>query len=479
MKLMKSIAHNTLRLLAATSVFLACVAFAGEKAHDDIREAMQTSPLTSEMADEGKTETEIRAGYARDWNEWPVSDGAPFEDKNGNGVYEPSVDVPGVKDAAQTIWFVCNDMDPGLTTNFYGSPPLGIELQVTIWAYTQPAPLENMLFKSYLLVNKSTTKFDSMYVSQWADPDVGSSADDFVGCDSLYQVGYAYNSQPKDTLYNPLPPPASGFALLQGPVVPSPGSKAVFRDRTIADHRNLPMRAFYYLKPGDFICTNICLYPMDDWVHVYYSLFQGFVPGTHQHFQGPVGGETPFALPGDPKTHSGWIDGMLFGAGDRRMGLASGPFTMAPGDSQEIIVAEVAAGAFSPVTYLDAIDLLKYYVAVARTMTLDDVSTQESPPASFQLSQNYPNPFNPTTTIRYSLPVMSRVTLKIYDVLGREVSTLVEETQPAGVKTVHWNATDQVGHSVAGGVYLCRIQVDGIGDQSKTGILVRKMLLLR
>ena len=63
-------------------------------------------------------------------------------------------------------------------------------------------------------------------------------------------------------------------------------------------------------------------------------------------------------------------------------------------------------------------------------------------PQEYKLFQNYPNPFNPTTTIRYSLPSSAKVKLSLYDLLGREIETLVNEEQSAGWKEVEWNAAN-------------------------------------
>jgi hypothetical protein len=86
---------------------------------------------------------------------------------------------------------------------------------------------------------------------------------------------------------------------------------------------------------------------------------------------------------------------------------------------------------------------------------LTDVK-EEGVPSSFALMQNFPNPFNPSTTIRYELPVPGMVTLKIYNVLGQEVCTLVNEVQNAGPHVVIWNSQNDAGRSVASGVYFYR-----------------------
>ena len=101
-------------------------------------------------------------------------------------------------------------------------------------------------------------------------------------------------------------------------------------------------------------------------------------------------------------------------------------------------------------------------------------------PEDFSLFQNYPNPFNPVTTLRYDLPENSHVNIMIYDIMGREVRSLVNNQQNAGFKSVLWDATNESGQPVSAGMYLYRISA---GDPSTSSghsfHSVKKMVLLK
>jgi len=96
-----------------------------------------------------------------------------------------------------------------------------------------------------------------------------------------------------------------------------------------------------------------------------------------------------------------------------------------------------------------------------------DIVEVEIAPSVFLLAQNYPNPFNPTTTIKYQLPVSSNVTLKIYDVLGNEVATLLNEEKEAGTYEVMFEASNY-----SSGVYIYRLQA-GFFVETKKMVLLR------
>ncbi|MEI7484043.1 MAG: ammonia-forming cytochrome c nitrite reductase subunit c552 [Ignavibacteriota bacterium] len=93
-------------------------------------------------------------------------------------------------------------------------------------------------------------------------------------------------------------------------------------------------------------------------------------------------------------------------------------------------------------------------------------------PAKFELMQNYPNPFNPTTKISFNLPKAEQVTLKIYDVTGKEIVTLVNTKYSAGKYTTDWMGTDANGKAVSSGVYFYKI-VAGNNIQTKRMVLIK------
>ncbi len=100
------------------------------------------------------------------------------------------------------------------------------------------------------------------------------------------------------------------------------------------------------------------------------------------------------------------------------------------------------------------------------------VEKSQTVPQSFTLYPNFPNPFNPSTNIRFELPEVSRVKVEIFDLTGRKIRTLVNGVLPAGEHQVNWDGTDDLGRSVASGLYFYRLQ-------NEEHLQTRKMILMR
>ena len=360
--------------------------------------------LSLEATLESSSESAIRTQYDLDWTEWPVQLGAPYYDGNGNGVYDAVPDpdplmrdIPGVTGADQTLWFVGNDLNPTLTGDLYGASPMGIEIQATYWAYNQQGALGNMFFRKYKVINKGAQQdsLKNMYFSMWSDVDLGAAGDDFVGVDTVLSLQYCYNASASDATYQPLPPPALGFDFFQGPLLDGVAGEdrnkngvddildfAIFNNMTVGPGKiNLPMTAAYYFANGD---PNIGDPPQGDLdgSTEFYNFFQGkFGLSGAPFIDFATGQVTTYALNGDPINRTGWLDGDQLPPGDRRQGSASGPFTMAPGDTQEVVVAEVIAGAIPGVDRISAIGLLKFYDQIAQVAYDNFFDLPVAPPA--------------------------------------------------------------------------------------------------
>ncbi|MFA8451851.1 MAG: hypothetical protein ACEPOW_14245 [Bacteroidales bacterium] len=349
-----------------------------------VRPDWEKGNIDSELGDKEGTEQEIRARYKEDWDNWPVADGAPYDDVNKNGVYDEE-DIPGYPGADQTIYFIANATDADKAQAFYGSPPMDVELHVTVWGYKSTGPLGNMIFRRYELINKGTDDIEECYVSMWSDPDVGNAGDDFVGCDTTLSLGFAYNAVGNDATYENIPP-ATGFDFFQGPMVAGePTDTAKSGGIKHPGMKNLGLTAFYY-----FVNENNTPYSDPDLDNYntgtlyWWNLVRGRVPQTGAFFPVPEsagGGFTKYPLSGDPVTGTGYLDGTIKEAKDRRYGQASGPFLLKAGDKQEIVVAQIAAGAKAGIDNIQAVQLLKSYDQVAQLVYDNDFQVAKAPTA--------------------------------------------------------------------------------------------------
>ena len=101
-----------------------------------------------------------------------------------------------------------------------------------------------------------------------------------------------------------------------------------------------------------------------------------------------------------------------------------------------------------------------------------DIRFDDVKPETYSLSQNYPNPFNSSTTIRYYIPKFSKVVIKVYNLLGEEIKTLVNQMESPGKQSIDWDGTNYSGQAVSSGVYIYRLEVEG-------KIRTKKMTFLR
>jgi|TARA_B100001971_G_scaffold7380_1_gene6054 hypothetical protein len=351
---------------------------------------------------------EDKAQYEYDWTNWPASWGAPYKDNDGIEGYDPLTDVPGYPGADQTLWVVANDVPlivnaSGDSTGFsntapnaYGADPIGVELQVTMWAYNYGAgdPLGNVVFKKakmkytglptgYNDFDPAIAKLDTVYFTQWSDPDLGTYTDDYVGCDVDASFGFVYNGNTLDGVFNgiyQLPVPAGGYDFFQGPentlgiVYPPTSLEGTVPDR-------LPMTSFTYFGAGSSISDP----DLSSYLGTgqFFNLMEGYLPRPEYPVQIPwtdlsTGLETKFVLSGDPVTGTGWVDGVQLPPGDRRLVMASGPFEMNLGDDQTVVLALVGGMGTDNIS---SVTVAKFHDTFAQ-YAFDNAFVLPSPPAS-------------------------------------------------------------------------------------------------
>ncbi len=410
--------------------------------------------------------------YAYDFNSWPVDLGAPWVDEDGDGEYTPGIDHPKYI-GDEILFFVANDLDTSLTTALYGTPPIGLEMQCEVFGFNSTNRLKDAVFKKYKLINRSGSDINDMYLSYYSDDALGGRDDDFTGVDTMLNLGYTWNGYPDDPVYG-TPPPAVGHLIIQAPIVAAmPTDSARYGDGWKKGYKNLPVTAFMLYINGSSTYKD-----PDDGDEIYNNMKRFIWDG--QPIIDPLNSEVSnFAVPGDPITGIGWYEGSGWPGGpfpgDQRYLITSGPFNLAAEDTQEIGIAIFMAKGndyYQSITSLRqaTVYLQRFYNGALVTDTEDKPET----PSKFSLEQNYPNPFNPVTIIKYTIQQQAKVKIKVFDILGREVRTLVNCVQESGQHIIDFNAS-----SLASGVYFYRIEAVPVNGKSGNFIQTKKMILLK
>jgi hypothetical protein len=428
--------------------------------------------------------------FGQSWQDWKkaVALGAEFYDGDGDGIYNPvDINENGTWDinedmplmlGDQTVWYVYNDGIPA-DQRRWSIEPKQIEVAQTIFASNKPG-FEDVIFLRYKITNNSSDLYDSVYFSFYSDPDIGDHNDDLSGADTILNSGFVYNSG-SDTWFGNAPP--SFFkTLLQGPIVDSESISDTayiklgeqFDIKTLASKQNLGLASCQ-----TFATVNIEVNgpgsPNALRNYVKGLTSSGYVLDPCTFFMGSVLGGVDcneinhrFWYSGDPVSEHGWVQTTPF---DIELMLNTGPFELKPNEPQELLFAFVIGqgnNAINSITvgrqnvskmidvYNNNFDALKYNAPPAT-----------NPVTAYTLYQNYPNPFNPNTTIKIEMPESGIISLKVFDTLGREVKTILNEFRNADRYNIEFDAS-----GLASGVYFYRLQA-GEFIQTKKMLLVK------
>jgi hypothetical protein len=277
----------------------------------------------------------------------PDQDLAPFVEPPGreDGIYDPFdgdhpvIEVAGCGNnyftpvyADEMIWWVFNDR--GNLHSQSNGLPMSMEVQALAFGYRTTDAINNMTFYRYKLLNRNTLRLRDTYFSLWSDPDLGCFTDDYIGCDTTTGMGYVYNADNNDDAT------CGAQGLGYGTTVPALGVD-YFRGPLDSAGNQIGLSGFQYHvnQAGPTGDPNSAL--------GYYRLMSGFWPdGTAVSYGGNgyntnVTVRTPYVFPSFPTDQNpgAWsmCNGGTTGAGDFRFLHTSGPFTLLPGATNELI----------------------------------------------------------------------------------------------------------------------------------------------
>jgi len=248
---------------------------------------------------------------SNDFENWPVHDGAPWVDINGDGNYDPELgDYPEIL-GDMFHWHVMNDGDAATHTPLWGTPPMNVDVQTSIFGFDQAGAMGNIMFLRWVIINKGSDELDSVFVSMWHDDDVGDATDDLVACNTGLSVGYTYNDADGDQTYG-VEVPAVGGDFFQGPIVDSPGDTATILTwgqgkgyylRDFPDKKKLSLTSFAKYINGNPNFSD------PETAEETYRYMNGLVGNTGDPYIDPTTNEpSVFVHNGDPVTGVGWID---------------------------------------------------------------------------------------------------------------------------------------------------------------------------
>jgi hypothetical protein len=400
-------------------------------------------------------------------------------DKNNNGVWDEDEDAPEILGDI-TTWCVFNDAVPSHLRRF-GMNPMGIEIQQSVFSFdknenNQP---DEKIYVRYRIINRGSVSeiLDSVIFSFFIDPDIGTEyINDYMATDTTLNLVYSYSGSETNFGNNP---PASGVAILQGPPVFIPGKTfidnnsdgifqsnidvaldtAVFKNGSGIGAKKMPgaknaeiLSSYLFLymhwvtqaRPRN---NQLGLNDLNQFKDVCNDL-NGTVFGNYNCNEiNPI-----FHYSGNPVIPDGWVMTVPF---DITFLLSTGVFQLKKDEPVDIWGVYVAGRG---VDSLDSIIELKKNVQNAKKFyneyPINPERTQpiQILPTNYVLHQNYPNPFNSGTRIKFEIPAAEQVRLKLFDITGREIATLLNETRTAGVYEIILSS-----EKLSSGVYFYQI----------------------
>ena len=393
-----------------------------------------------------------------DYLNWPVDQGAYLNEQGKPFTL-----------GTQTIFFTNHDGYPHHSGSSSVSS-LKAQILETVWSYDVNNLLRNVIFMEYRIINRSQRVWTKTYFGIFTDDDVGHPFDDAIGVDTMRDLPYTYNKTNHDQEYGDAPP-AVAYKFLRGPYVYTGNPYDTIKYYEPPGSLNLKIKVGFK-RTGNSVFGNFYEpvpepgFPINN--NQIYNVLSGLWRFGQSWINPITNQPTKFAYSGDPVTGSGWI---YPGEGDMMSMQSGGPFTMNPGDTQSIIIAQVISRGSSNLNSITKLRETADYVQqiyeenFQSVVSIKNISNEI--PVKYELHQNYPNPFNPVTHLEFGISKSGFITLKVYDMLGKEVITLVNENKSAGKYVVEFD-----GSNLPSGIYFYKFTA---GEFSET----KSMVLLK
>ncbi len=350
---------------------------------------------------------------------------APFIDLNGNGIYEPLLgEYPDVR-GDEALWWVFSDNGP--THNQSNGNPLGVEVHASSFAYNRGTLIDNVVYYEYTFTNKSVNNYSNMRVAQWDDIDLGYPYDDYIGYDSMWRMGIAYNGTDCDgcsagyppTSYG-LNPPQSAITMI---VLPGDVGTSFVPAGSFTNYQNDAS------STGNPNNDTVCNHYMRSILYNGKTIASCFSSGTL-----PCGGYDStsiinYVYPGDPSDSTQWSECICGNnPGNRRFVLSSNDFTLNAGSSAKVVVAQIVADSVGgcPIANFSKIKIVadtawgNYYHPPAPL----------PPNAIKNLAQTntiniYPNPTHNVLYLENSVQNTGEESITFYNIIGQKLNVAI------------------------------------------------------
>lgn len=284
------------------------------------------------------------------WMSWPVNQGAPWIDADGNGIYNIKKGDRPKFFGDQQLFFVLNDLSYSGHVNNSQTLPIGVEVRVLIWGFDQAGALGNTIFCKWQIINKSDTTLRDAYIGIYSDVDLGFAKDDYPACDTIRKIAYVYNGNSEDVGLNGYgsTPPAIGIDMLQGSVIYTglQSDSALIGNSWRKGYKNQTFTSFAYFGNQTGIEPDPPLGTVN-YAKIAYDYLRGRRGWYDTTYIDPITRKpSKFPLSGDPVNNSGWLprnNRPVLNPQNIKLLISSGPFQFAAGDTQEVICAFILA----------------------------------------------------------------------------------------------------------------------------------------